>query len=74
MRGKKGNSLVVIENGQLTTYSLDDRVTWEVGRPSKENIPDIKLHSATVSRQHGRFQNMDGIWFYVDRMGKNGNA
>ena len=30
MLGKKGNSLVVIENGQLTTYSLDDKVTWEV--------------------------------------------
>lgn len=74
MLGKKGNSLVVIENGQLTTYSLDDRVTWEVGRPSKENMPDIKLHSTTVSRQHGRFQNMDGVWFYVDRMGKNGTV
>lgn len=74
MLGKKGNSLVVIENGQLTTYSLDDRVTWEVGRPSKENIPDIKLHSATVSRKHGRFQNMDGVWFYIDRLGKNGTV
>lgn len=74
MLGKKGNSLVVIENGQLTTYSLDDRVTWEVGRPSKESMPDIKLHSTTVSRQHGHFQNMDGIWFYVDRMGKNGTV
>lgn len=74
MRGKKGNSLIVIENGQLTTYSLDDRVMWKVGRPSKENMPDIKLHSATVSRQHGCFQNMDGIWFYVDRMGKNGTV
>lgn len=74
MLGKKGNSLVVIENGQLTTYSLDDKVMWEVGRPSKENTPDIKLHSTTVSRQHGRFQNMDGIWFYLDKLGKNGTV
>ena len=74
MMSKKGNSLVVIENGQLTTYCLDDRVTWEVGRPSKENIPDIKLHSATVSRKPGRFQNMDGLWFYVDKKGKNGTV
>ncbi len=74
MLGKKGNSLVVIENGQITTYALDDRVIWEVGRPSKGNMPDIKLHSTTVSRQHGRFQNMDGIWFYIDRMGKNGTV
>ena len=74
MLGKKGNSLVVIENGQLTTYSLDDKVSWEVGRPSKENIPDIIFHSTTVSRQHGRFQNLDGIWFYIDRLGKNGTV
>ena len=74
MLGKKGNSLVVIENGQITTYCLDDRVTWEVGRPSKENIPDIMLHSATVSRKHGRFQNIDGMWFYVDKKGKNGTV
>lgn len=74
MLGKKGNSLVVIENGKLRTYSLDDRLTWEVGRPSGENIPDIKLYSSTVSRQHGRFQNMDGIWFYVDKKGKNGTV
>lgn len=74
MLSKKGNSLVVIEAGKLTTYILDDKVTWEVGRPSKENMPDIKLHSATVSRRHGRFQNMDGIWFYIDRMGKNGTV
>lgn len=74
MLGKKGNSLVVIENGQIMSYSLDDKVVWEVGRPSKERVPDIRLHSVTVSRQHGRFQNMDGIWFYIDRMGKNGTV
>lgn len=74
MRGKKGNSLVVIENGQLTMYFLDDKVIWEVGRPSKERIPDIKLYSTTASRHHGRFQNMDGVWFYVDGFGKNGTV
>lgn len=74
MLGKKGNSLVVIENGQLTTYDLDDRLTWKVGRPSKDNIPDIKLHSTTVSRKHGLFQNMNGYWFYVDKLGKNGTV
>ena len=74
MNGKKGNSLIIIENGQLRTYFLDDRLTWEVGRPSKDNQPDIKLYSATVSRKHGRFQNMDGIWFYLDNNGKNGTV
>lgn len=68
------NKLIVIENGQLSTYLLDDKLLWEIGRPSKENQPDIKLYSTTVSRRHGRFQNMDGIWFYLDNNGKNGTV
>ncbi len=74
MRGNKMNNLIVIENGMLTTYDLDNKLVWEVGRPSKDNIPDIKLHSTTVSRKHGKFQNIDGIWFYLDKNGKNGTV
>ena len=74
MHGKKENNLVLIENGQIFTYVLDDKNSWEIGRPSKDNIPDIKLHSATVSRKHGKFQNMDGVWFYLDYKGKNGTV
>lgn len=74
MKGMKGNSLIVIENGRLVTYSLDDRVMWKVGRLSKDNVPDIILHSTTVSRQHGIFHNMDGIWFYLDKIGTNGTV
>ena len=70
----KNNMLIMIENGQLNTYLLDDKLTWEVGRPSKNNSPDIKLYSATASRKHGSFQNMDGIWFYIDYNGKNGTV
>lgn len=70
----QGNSLVVIENGQLNIYCLDDKVKWEVGRPSNENIPDIKLHSTTVSRQHGCFKNTNGYWYYIDGLGKNGTV
>ena len=74
MRNKKGNNLIIIENGQLTSYVLDDKKIWEIGRPSKENMPDIRLHSATVSRKHGKFQNVDGVWFYLDYNGKNGTV
>ena len=74
MYGKKENNLIIIENGQLTSYMLDNKNVWEVGRPSKENIPDIKLHSATVSRRHGKFQKLDGEWFYLDYNGKNGTV
>lgn len=74
MLGNKRNNLVVIENGLLTTYMLDDKLVWNVGRPSREQMPDIKLHVTTVSRQHGSFQNIDGMWFYLDKNGKNGTV
>lgn len=74
MSGRIGNNLTVIENGKISTYMLDDRLEWEIGRPSKDNQPDIKLYSTTVSRKHGKFQNMDGIWFYLDYSGKNGTV
>ena len=71
-RGKKENNLIIIENGQIVSYVLDDKNVWEIGRPSKNNTPDIKLLSTTVSRKHGQFRNMDGQWFYIDYAGKNG--
>lgn len=74
MHGRKENNLIVIENGQLTNYTLDDKLVWDVGRASKDNMPDIRLHSTTVSRKHGRFQNIDGTWFYLDKNGKNGTV
>ena len=68
------NKLVIIENGKLRCVSLDDKLEWKVGRVSENNVPDIKLHSATVSRRHGKFQNMDGDWYYIDLKGKNGTV
>lgn len=68
------NHLIVIENGKCVSYPLDHKLLWEVGRPSKENYPDIRLYSATVSRKHGKFVNRDGCWFYVDGYGKNGTV
>lgn len=65
------NQLIVIENGQLDAICLDDRTSWEIGRGSREFRPDIRLHSPTVSRKHGKFQNMDGCWFYTDYNVKN---
>jgi pSer/pThr/pTyr-binding forkhead associated (FHA) protein len=70
----RSNYLIVIENGKLDTYMLDDRAVWEVGRPSRGNIPDIVMRSPVVSRRHGRFRNMDGLWFYLDLYSKNGTT
>lgn len=72
MKCRNENNLVLIENGQIVSYTLDDRTEWEIGRPSKDNVPDIKLHTATVSRKHGRFKNIMGFWYYTDYCGKNG--
>lgn len=68
------NNLIVIENGRLQSYALDDRPVWELGRAAGDHLPDIRLYAATVSRRHGKFQNMDGVWFYVDLKGKNGTV
>ena len=70
----ENNNLVVIENGQLSVYELDGKLSWEIGRLSKQNKPDIGLHSLTISRKHGKFENMDGLWFYIDYQGKNGTV
>ncbi len=70
----RANTLIVIENERLCTYDLDNRGVWTVGRVSRDNIPDISFHTTTVSRKHGSFQNVDGMWFYLDKSGKNGTV
>jgi len=74
MHGKMENQLIVIENGKLSAVLLDDRTSWTVGRPSSEGRPDISFYSSTISRKHGEFRNMDGVWFYLDYHGKNGTV
>jgi pSer/pThr/pTyr-binding forkhead associated (FHA) protein len=69
---KKSNQLIVVEPNRLKAYSLDDKLVWEVGRPSQNNNPDIRMHAATVSRQQGWIRNINGVWFYAERKGKNG--
>jgi len=72
--GKKGNCFIIIEAGRVLTYNLDDKDIWKIGRYSTESSPDMELVTKTISRDHGRFQNMDGIWFYFDCYGTNGTA
>jgi pSer/pThr/pTyr-binding forkhead associated (FHA) protein len=69
----KDNKLILVDGIRHLTYNLDDRLIWEVGRGSDGNV-DINLHAMTVSRKHGRFQNIDGVWFYIDYYGKNGTV
>lgn len=65
----ENNYLIVIENEILKTYSLDKMNVWEFGRENADIIVEVN----SVSREHGRFRCMDGIWFYVDKISnKNG--
>lgn len=66
------NALIIIENKNIDYFDLNQKDTWSIGRPHKENMPDIKLMCSTVSREHGSLRCMDGYWFYVDNNTKNG--
>ncbi|MCR5339008.1 MAG: FHA domain-containing protein [Lachnospiraceae bacterium] len=66
------HSLIVIEGFAIKTYYLEEKSVWEIGRLNSEAVPDIALHTPTVSRRHGVLRNMDGVWYYKDHNGKNG--
>ncbi len=68
------HSLIVIEGGAIRSYYLEDKSKWEIGRINSEAVPDIELHTPTISRRHGVLRNMDGIWYYKDHNGKNGTC
>lgn len=69
-----GNRLVVIQKDELSVYRLDDKKVWSVGRGASNCKPDIALKSPTISRPHGTFENIDGIWVYTDEHSLNGSA
>ena len=66
--------LIIIEQGNLKVYHLEDKAVWEIGRASAEKIPDIALYTPTVSRTHGVFKNKGGIWLYNDYCQLNGTT
>ncbi len=74
MKSKRGNNLIVIENGKLDVYPLDNKLMWKIGRVAEGNKPDSMVHASTVSRKHGSFMTQDGSWFYIDENGKNGTV
>lgn len=58
--------LIIIENGEIRTVCLESRPNWTFGRISRTVEPDIGVNVKTVSREQGRFEYNDGIWFYID--------
>lgn len=68
------NSLLIVTEGEnRLKYRLDKKREWLIGRPYEDNRPDIELHDKSVSRRQGRFQNIDGVWFYLDNNRGNGS-
>lgn len=70
----KGNFFIVVENDTVKHYVLDDRLLWHIGRMHWEDGSGICVHGKFVSRCHGRLQNMDGVWFYLDDGATNGTT
>jgi len=68
------SKLIIIEQERLKVYRLDDKASWEIGRASKEGIPDIELITPTISRPHGVFKNKGGLWLYNDYCKLNGTT
>lgn len=62
---------VVMFEGKVTEYELEQKNRWLVGRPWPGNTPadtpDIPLYSQIAGRKQGEFAQMDGRWYYINR-------
>ena len=65
------HTLLIFENDTIRSIAFDEKDSWEVGRPTKDNHPDIALNSPTISRHQGRFLKQDMFFFYGDHAAKN---
>lgn len=67
-------TLVILEQGDVQCYRLDEAAQWSLGRKTPKNNPDIALKSSVVSRCHGTFLLVDDQWFYCDQGSLNGTV
>lgn len=65
-------NLVVLENGAVRSFPLEMKKIWKIGRNVPETDQDIVLESKIVSRQHGKIQNIDGEWYFIEVGSMNG--
>lgn len=63
-----GANLIILEEDTVDVQALDMRTEWRIGRfdPNMPNVPDIRLSSMIVSREHGWIRHIDDQWYYVD--------
>ena len=73
MRAVMERSRIIIkEHGNERNIILDDRARWTFGRKAGKWEPDISVSAAYVSRMHGEFCCINGVWMYFDRGSSNG--
>ncbi len=65
-------NLVILEGGSVRSFPLEGKQVWKIGRKNPESENDIELESKIVSRNHGRIQNIDGDWYYIESGSLNG--
>ncbi len=57
--------LIIIDNGFARQIRLDrGEGQWRLGRQNSGTFPDIPLSSAFVSKEHGIFRLVQGVWTY----------
>lgn len=59
-------NFVVLENGMVRSFKLEEQERWVIGRVSDGMNQDIKLESRIASREHGTILSIDGDWYYKE--------
>lgn len=65
-------NFIVLENGFVRSFPLDERRIWSLGRIVPGTEPDIPFNSKIVSRSHGRLISVDGDWYFEHLSRTNG--
>lgn len=64
--------LIILEDGQIQSYSLNQKKEWTFGRFNREYRPNITMHSEIVSRRHAMFFKSNDEWYYQEEGSLNG--
>lgn len=70
VKSNSGAKLVIMEGNNISTFPLDSRSEWRLGRSSgaaEDGL--IGLHSPIVSKYHAQLRKSSGSWYYIDNPG-----
>jgi len=68
------HTFITIEDGELKTYQLEEKNSWQIGRATSSETPDISYSLGIVSRKHGSLEKIDSEWVYIDNNPTNGTT